>query len=77
MLNTKKPTPKPTALHPPIQMLTETQVAQMLSVGLQTLRNQRTTGKGIPYVKLGRCVRYMLSDIEAYVYASKIVPRNS
>jgi hypothetical protein len=41
------------------QYLNETRVAEMLGVTPKTLRNWRLSeGKGPPFVKLGRCVRY-------------------
>lgn len=38
--------------------LTEHEVAEMTGIKVATLRNHRSLGKGIPYVKLCRTVRY-------------------
>jgi len=32
----------------------------------QTLKNWRNTGRGIPFIKLGRLVKYRLSDVLKY-----------
>ena len=39
----------------------------MLSVSVYTLRAHRQKNKGIPYVKIGRAVRYALSDVLAFM----------
>jgi hypothetical protein len=43
------------------------QLAALLHVSLQSLQVHRCAGTGIPYVKIGKTVRYRLSDIEAYL----------
>ena len=48
------------------RLLTEQQVAERQGRAVKTLQNQRVTGDGIPFVKLGRSVRYRLSDVEAW-----------
>ena len=41
-------------------------MAERQGRAVKTLQNQRVTGDGIPFVKLGRSVRYRLSDVEAW-----------
>ena len=53
--------------------LTEKQVAEITGISLSTLRNERSLGQGIPYVKLGRSVRYNLYDVIDYMESRKIV----
>jgi hypothetical protein len=53
--------------------MNEKEVAEMLSCSLQTLRNDRSKGIGLPYVKLGRLVRYSLNDVIEYVENHKIL----
>jgi len=48
-------------------MLTEKQVATMLSITQQTLRNWRQQGKGPKYVKVGGSIRYRYTDVELYL----------
>ncbi len=44
-------------------LLTDRQLAARWSCSPKTLRNQRSRGKGCPFVHLGRLVRYRLSDV--------------
>jgi hypothetical protein len=43
--------------------LTEKEVAALTGRAVQTLRNDRFKGQGFASIKLGRSVRYSLSDI--------------
>jgi hypothetical protein len=45
------------------KLLTERQVADRLGLCVQTLRNWRFQGRGIPYIKLGSAVRYDEDDL--------------
>jgi hypothetical protein len=55
-----------------VQYLTEKQVAEITGRALQTLRNERFLGRGIPYVKVGRSIRYSLEDVVGFMEARKI-----
>lgn len=55
-----------------LQLLTEQETSGLIKVPPQTLRNHRSKGLGIPYYKLGRSVRYSLSDVEEYLSTRKI-----
>lgn len=55
-------------------IVSEAEAAPMLSVKTQTLRVWRTRGKGPPYLKFSRKVRYRLSDLLAFIEASRVVP---
>ena len=55
--------------------INEKEVARITGRGLQTLRNDRHRGRGLPYIKMGRSVRYSLEDIIAYMEARKIEVR--
>ena len=46
--------------------LTETQLAHRHQRSIKTLQADRLKGGGVPFVKLGRTVRYRLCDIEAW-----------
>lgn len=56
-------------------LLNEHRVAELLGFHVQTLRNHRSAGVGIPYVKVGRSVRYQLVDIQEYLAERRITPR--
>lgn len=48
--------------------LTTKQTAELTQIKRQTLAYWRHVGKvDLPYIKLGGCVRYKLSDVEAWV----------
>ena len=44
-------------------LLHETELAQRHGLSIKTLQNQRVAGGGVPFLKLGRTVRYRLSDV--------------
>lgn len=52
--------------------LDEREVSRITGRAVQTLRNDRSRGVGISYVKLARQVRYELSDVVAYMDSRKI-----
>jgi hypothetical protein len=47
-------------------LLTEQQLAERQQRSIKTLQNLRVKGGSIPFVKIGRHVRYRLSDIIAW-----------
>ena len=51
----------------------ETEVARITGRKVQTLRNDRYLGRGIPYIKLGKSVRYSLGDIETFMESRKVL----
>ena len=48
-------------------LLSEKEVQEIYKLNARTLQRDRVLGKGIPYVKIGRRVRYKRSDIEKYI----------
>ncbi|MCE5273248.1 helix-turn-helix domain-containing protein [bacterium] len=56
------------------QLLTEQEVSRMIRRAVQTLRNDRNLCRGIPYCRIGRSVRYKLSDVQEFVEARRIEP---
>jgi predicted site-specific integrase-resolvase len=48
-------------------LLTRAEAAEVLKLREQTLANWAGTGKGPPVVRIGRAVRYRLSDLTRYV----------
>lgn len=52
--------------------ITEKEVSEITGRALPTLRNDRHCGRGIPYVKLGKSVRYCLEDVLQYMESRKI-----
>jgi len=60
-----------------IKYLNEVQVSEITGRALQSLRNDRHKGRGFPYVKIGRSVRYSLSDVVAFMDAHRIETEDS
>ena len=58
--------------------LTEAQVAARTGLGRSSLAKARCKGDWggikIPYVKIGRSVRYSLTDVEAFLEARRVLP---
>lgn len=48
-------------------LLTETEAAQRLGCTIWKLQRDRRIGSAIPYVKIGRLVRYETEAVEAYL----------
>ncbi len=49
-------------------LLDETETSKIVGLAVSTLKNDRSLGQTkIKYVKLGRLIRYRLSDIEDYL----------
>jgi hypothetical protein len=56
------------------QVVDEKEAARLTCRAVQSLRNDRHLCRGIPYCKLGRSVRYLLSDIHDYLSKNRIDP---
>ena len=52
---------------------TETQLAKRWNKSVKTLQADRWKGTGVSFLKLGRSVRYRLSDIVAYESSHTVV----
>ena len=51
--------------------LTEPDAAARLGLKLATLRAWRHQGRGPAFVRLGRAIRYLASDIDDFVHANR------
>jgi len=49
------------------KLLTETEVEKLYGINKRTLQRERTFNTGIPYVKLGKRVRYQRTIIDQYI----------
>ncbi len=54
------------------EYLTEREVVQLTGRALSTLRNDRHRGRGFPFIKWGRFVRYPRKDVIAFMEAHKV-----
>jgi predicted DNA-binding transcriptional regulator AlpA len=57
-------------------LLTAKEVSHLLGRAEQSLANDRCNCRGLPYVKIGRSIRYMASDVLAYAEAHRIDPES-
>jgi hypothetical protein len=54
------------------QLIDEKLTSQMVGRGLQTLRNDRSKNRGIPFYKIGKSVRYRLDEVIAYAERHRV-----
>ena len=57
---------KPTLSAADETLLTDEELAARWHVSPKTLRNARVAGRLVGFVKIGRCVRYRLSEVIAF-----------
>ena len=55
-----------------MRYLTEKEVSELTRLALSTLRNARQSRRLIPWVKIGRAIRYRLSDVLDFMESHKI-----
>jgi excisionase family DNA binding protein len=65
-------TPARDQTHGTARALTEREVAELLGLSVATLRAWRHRGKGPRFLRLGRSVRYLPSDVNEFVRASAV-----
>ena len=54
------------------EYITEKEVAEITGRALSTLRNERFLGKGIPYIKIGKSVRYKYDEVINFMESRRI-----
>jgi excisionase family DNA binding protein len=54
------------------RFLTAEEVANLTSLSTETLAQWRSQRRGIPYLKIGRAVRYDLADVQAYLEGCRV-----
>jgi excisionase family DNA binding protein len=53
-------------------LLRPEEVANLTGLSLETLAQWRSQKRGIPYLKVGRAVRYDPSDVQAYLEGCRV-----
>jgi hypothetical protein len=61
-------------VNPEQKFLNEIEVSALIGRSVQTLRNDRCLCRGLPYIKYGRQIRYVLADVLAAMAGHRIVP---
>lgn len=63
------------------KLIDEKGLSEITGLALQTLRNARCEGRGIPYIRLGGerrgAIRYDLQDVEDYISRRRIDPESA
>jgi predicted DNA-binding transcriptional regulator AlpA len=59
-----------------VKYLNEKEISNLTGLALSTLRNHRHKGVGLPYIKVGRAVRYSFRDVVEYFESHKISTEN-
>jgi predicted DNA-binding transcriptional regulator AlpA len=49
------------------RLLSESEAAEFLGMSSKWLSNQRWLGLGPSYLKIGRCIRYKVSELDAFL----------
>jgi excisionase family DNA binding protein len=57
--------------------LTDREVAELLGCSIQRLRNDRHQGKGLPFYRFGRSIRYAESEVVEYMRLHRVEPEGS
>jgi len=57
-----------------VKYLNEKEVSVLTGLALPTLRNHRSKGCGLPYIKLNKAVRYSFQDVVEYFESHKVTP---
>jgi len=53
------------------------EVAELTGLSVETLNQWRSQGQHMPYIKLGKAVRYLRKDVELYILRCRVeVPPN-
>ncbi len=55
-------------------LITEQEAAKRLCVSVHKLRADRHHSTGIPYVKIGKLVRYHPEDLDTFISEQKVTP---
>ena len=59
------------------RLLTAEDVAEWTGLSLDTLAQWRSQGRGIPYLKMGRAVRYDPTDVQEYLRGCRVSVSNT
>jgi hypothetical protein len=58
-----------------LQLIDEKELSRITRRALSTIRNDRHLGRGIPYIRIGRSIRYNLYDVQSYLESHRIKTR--
>jgi predicted DNA-binding transcriptional regulator AlpA len=58
-----------------MRLINEKELARRTGLSLSKIQKDRHLGRSFPYIKLGRTIRYVESDIEKYIRENRVMPR--
>lgn len=58
------------------RLLTAQEVASLTGLSVETLAQWRSQRRGIPYLKIGRAVRYDVADVQSYLEGCRVSVSN-
>jgi hypothetical protein len=56
----------------PNELLNQSKVAKILGVTEKFLEARRCRGGGVPFIRVGRLVRYKMCDVEAWIESRRV-----
>lgn len=56
-----------------VTMVDEYEVSEILGISCHTLRRWRYNNLGLPFYKIGKCVRYKMEDVERFIEENRQV----
>jgi predicted DNA-binding transcriptional regulator AlpA len=56
-------------------LLNERQTSSVLNLSVRTLQSWRSDGRGPPYVKTGRAIRYRIQDLIEWIAVQTVTPK--
>lgn len=57
------------------EYISECELAGRIGIAAHTLANWRFLGKGFPYFRIGRTIRYRRKDVSLYIKQRKVNPK--
>jgi excisionase family DNA binding protein len=54
------------------ELLTSEEVAEITGLSIETLAQWRSQKRGIPYLKIGRAVRYDPAEVQSYLEGCRV-----
>jgi hypothetical protein len=58
-----------------LQLIDEKELSRITRRALSTIRNDRHLGRGMPYIRIGRSIRYNLNDVQNYLKSRRVKTR--
>ena len=57
-----------------LKLITDIELSEIIGLPVQTIRKHRWLNSGLPYIRIGRSIRYDLEQVEAYLKKYRVTP---